>query len=181
MSQHNGFPLKLVRLRADAGMTQRDLAVASGISVPQIGRYEAGISKPRMTALVKLAKALGVEPEALQADGEPDDVELMFEVTFEKLGPVRCSLHFSRDQHKKLAEEYSSIGQKEKDHLLGNYMVEALVGAAKIEGSPLQLRLNEDEITKVSARIFAPKEYIDEIRGTPIFEALGGSSNSQDK
>ncbi|GFM60376.1 hypothetical protein PSCICG_15360 [Pseudomonas cichorii] len=31
---------------------------ASGLSVPQIGRYEMGTSEPRMTALVKLAKAL---------------------------------------------------------------------------------------------------------------------------
>ncbi|MGO0694171.1 helix-turn-helix domain-containing protein [Pseudomonas guariconensis] len=77
MHHPKGFPSKLVRLRADAGMTQRDLSVASGISVPQIGRYEMGTSAPRMTALVKLAKALNVDvSELTDADDEPENVEL---------------------------------------------------------------------------------------------------------
>lgn len=58
-------------------MTQKDLSKASGVSVPQIGRYEMGISAPRMTALVKLAKALGVDVSQLaDADDEPESVEL---------------------------------------------------------------------------------------------------------
>lgn len=77
MYHPKGFPSRLVRLRADAGMTQRDLAKASGLSVPQIGRYEMGTSVPRMTALVKLAKALGCEVEMLkQIEDEPEVMEL---------------------------------------------------------------------------------------------------------
>lgn len=77
MSAPAGFPARLLRLRADAGMTQKDLAKASGLSVPQIARYETGTSKPRMTALVKLAKALAVEVDALvDAEDEPETVEL---------------------------------------------------------------------------------------------------------
>ncbi|HBN8405503.1 helix-turn-helix transcriptional regulator [Pseudomonas aeruginosa] len=61
-------------------MTQKDLSRASGISVPQIGRYETGVSKPRMTALVKLAKALDVPVEVLQDyDDEPESVSLILE------------------------------------------------------------------------------------------------------
>ncbi|MEE5060546.1 helix-turn-helix domain-containing protein [Pseudomonas alliivorans] len=77
MHHPKGFPSRLVRLRADAEMTQKDLAKASGLSVPQIGRYEMGTSKPRMTALVKLAKALNVDVSELQdADDEPETVEI---------------------------------------------------------------------------------------------------------
>ncbi|WP_339419052.1 MULTISPECIES: helix-turn-helix domain-containing protein [unclassified Pseudomonas] len=77
MHHPKGFPSRLVRLRADAGMTQRDLAKASGLSVPQIGRYEMGTSTPRMTALVKLAKALKVDVSELEnSEDEPETVEL---------------------------------------------------------------------------------------------------------
>lgn len=77
MHHPKGFPSKLVRLRAEAGMTQKDLAKASGISVPQIGRYETGVSKPRMTAIVKLARALNVDASELEdADSEPEVFEL---------------------------------------------------------------------------------------------------------
>lgn len=80
MHHPKGFPAKLARLRADAEMTQKDLSRASGISVPQIGRYETGLSKPRMTALVKLAKALDVSVEVLQDyDDEPESVSLILE------------------------------------------------------------------------------------------------------
>ncbi|WDH25074.1 helix-turn-helix domain-containing protein [Pseudomonas chlororaphis] len=76
MHHPKGFPSRLVRLRANAGMTQKELAKASGISVPQIGRYETGLSAPRMTALVKLARALGVEVSAFDnAEQEPETTE----------------------------------------------------------------------------------------------------------
>ncbi|WP_349569380.1 helix-turn-helix domain-containing protein [Azotobacter salinestris] len=78
MHHPKGFPSKLVRLRAEAGMTQKDLAKASGISVPQIGRYETGVSKPRMTAIVKLARALDVDASELV---ESDDYPEMFEIS----------------------------------------------------------------------------------------------------
>ncbi|PLU99928.1 helix-turn-helix domain-containing protein [Pseudomonas plecoglossicida] len=75
-----GFPSRLVRLRADAGMTQKDLAKASGISVPQIGRYETGTSSPRLSALVKLSEALGVTIDDLQdVDPESKTVTLVLE------------------------------------------------------------------------------------------------------
>lgn len=77
MSAPAGFPARLLRLRADAGMTQKDLAKASGMSVPQIARYETGTSKPRMTALVKLAKALNVLVSDIQAsEDEPETIEV---------------------------------------------------------------------------------------------------------
>ncbi|MCF5226568.1 helix-turn-helix domain-containing protein [Pseudomonas syringae] len=78
MHHPEGFPAKLARIRAYADMTQKDLSKASGISVPQIGRYETGLSKPRMNALIKLAKALNVSVSELQdSDGEPESVSFI--------------------------------------------------------------------------------------------------------
>lgn len=59
------FPVRLVRLRAAADLTQQDLARASGVSIAQIGRYETGSSSPRAVAIAKLAKALNVSPADL--------------------------------------------------------------------------------------------------------------------
>ncbi|SEB80142.1 DNA-binding transcriptional regulator, XRE-family HTH domain [Pseudomonas saponiphila] len=79
MKHPEGFPSKLARLRAKADMTQKDLAKAAGISVPQIGRYETGLSKPRMNALIKLANALSVDVSELQnAEDEPASVSVIF-------------------------------------------------------------------------------------------------------
>lgn len=69
-----GFPSRLVRLRAEARMTQKQLSEASGISVPQIGRYEMGTSAPRMTALVKLASALGCDVTELANAEEQEPI-----------------------------------------------------------------------------------------------------------
>lgn len=60
------FAVRLVRFRATAGMTQLDLAKASGVSIAQVGRYETGTSTPRISAITKLAKALNVPTSALE-------------------------------------------------------------------------------------------------------------------
>lgn len=55
-------------------MTQADLSQASGVSVPQIARYERGESKPRMGSLMKLAHALGVASEDLKTPASDEKV-----------------------------------------------------------------------------------------------------------
>lgn len=62
---HEAFSCRLIRLRAIAGMSQLDLAKASGVSIAQVGRYETGISAPRHAAIAKLAKALNVSASDL--------------------------------------------------------------------------------------------------------------------
>ncbi|ASN67942.1 hypothetical protein 3S4_20 [uncultured Caudovirales phage] len=115
MRHPKGFPAKLARLRANAEMTQKDLAKASGISVPQIGRYETGLSLPRMTALVKLSKALGVPVEQLQDyDSEPESVSMILEepdgvelpLTIEKITMDRLQ-KFSEDTGQPIEEVIS--------------------------------------------------------------------------
>ncbi|MEQ0973755.1 helix-turn-helix transcriptional regulator [Pseudomonas aeruginosa] len=129
MHHPKGFPAKLARLRADAEMTQKDLSRASGISVPQIGRYETGVSKPRMTALVKLAKALDVPVEVLQDyDDEPESVSLILETE----GGAQMQLVLKKKILDRLDEISVRTGQS-LDELIG----EALDwGLAKMKEDP---------------------------------------------
>lgn len=54
------FGKRLQTLRRQAGLTQEQLAEATGISVDFISLVERGINAPSFDNLEKLAKALGV-------------------------------------------------------------------------------------------------------------------------
>jgi transcriptional regulator with XRE-family HTH domain len=63
---------RLKELRAAAGLTQQQLAVAAGLSVSAVTQIEAGkIPDPRVGTLRKLARALGVTLDDLAPDEEP--------------------------------------------------------------------------------------------------------------
>ena len=54
---------QLVRLRKKQGLSQRELAVATGLSRMGIVKYEQGLSEPRMDSVELLARELGVDPK----------------------------------------------------------------------------------------------------------------------
>ncbi|MGO9763609.1 MAG: helix-turn-helix domain-containing protein [Solirubrobacteraceae bacterium] len=55
-----------VRLaRVDKGLSQEQLADAAGVHVTHLGGVERGVRNPNYATIVKLARALGVEPGAL--------------------------------------------------------------------------------------------------------------------
>lgn len=58
------------RAREAAGMSQDDLAEASGVSRPVIARIELGNSGVQVDRLWDLAEALSMTPSALLADAE---------------------------------------------------------------------------------------------------------------
>jgi transcriptional regulator with XRE-family HTH domain len=63
-----GTMVKLARLRAlrdRQALSQRDLAERAGVSPTTVARIECGQLEPRPSTVRKLARALGVEPEAL--------------------------------------------------------------------------------------------------------------------
>lgn len=66
------FGKRLARARAAAGMTQRELAEAIGITWSQISRYEASKARPRLAVLMKLAETLNTTPELLAGDSSDD-------------------------------------------------------------------------------------------------------------
>jgi transcriptional regulator with XRE-family HTH domain len=52
-------------LRLQAGITQATLSQRSGLFRTHVSRIECGTANPTLTAIVALAKALGVEPAVL--------------------------------------------------------------------------------------------------------------------
>jgi len=54
------FPISQLRLAQ--GLSQADVAQATGLSQPTIARVEAGKIVPKVTTVVAMARALGVDP-----------------------------------------------------------------------------------------------------------------------
>lgn len=106
MSSPKGFPARLLRLRAEAGLTQKELAKASGVSLPQIARYERGESAPRLTALVKLARALEVDVEDLQSKEEPETIDFRYSIA----GGADQTLAIPKDIYLEVKEYAEKIG-----------------------------------------------------------------------
>jgi transcriptional regulator with XRE-family HTH domain len=60
------FGEKLRELRGKAGLSQSQLAKASGLPVDSIRNYEQGRREPGWRVLFPLARALGVKAEAFE-------------------------------------------------------------------------------------------------------------------
>jgi transcriptional regulator with XRE-family HTH domain len=77
------FTDRLARLRRAKGITQKDLASSVGLNQAQIHRYEKGLAEPSMSALKRLAVALGVTIDELVFEegerGPDDDLRLQFD------------------------------------------------------------------------------------------------------
>lgn len=53
---------KIKNLRVEAGLTQEKLAEKAGISLDYMGKIEVSINRPGLKTILKLARALDVEP-----------------------------------------------------------------------------------------------------------------------
>lgn len=74
------FAETLARLRAEKGLTQRQLGSSTGVAWSMISKYESGQSTPRLKILMRLAEALGVSIDELQGhEPEPDSVPIILE------------------------------------------------------------------------------------------------------
>lgn len=74
------FAETLARLRAEKGLTQRQLGSSAGVAWSMISKYESGQSSPRLKILMRLAKALDVSVDELQGhEPEPDSVPVILE------------------------------------------------------------------------------------------------------
>src|ERR1039457_4360797 len=78
-----GFPVRVVELRKEKGLTQQHLAERVGGHVQQLKRYEAGASQPTLDVIRNLAMALGVSSDQLlfgKDERGPDEaLKLQFE------------------------------------------------------------------------------------------------------
>ncbi len=65
----SSFPTRLAWARGERGMTQDRLALLSGVSQGALCSYEHG-REPRLLQLLRVARALGVDPGWLVGEGE---------------------------------------------------------------------------------------------------------------
>lgn len=59
------FGKRLRSARREARLTQEQLAVAAGVRVPTISRYECGLMAPKAATALRLARACGVSADWL--------------------------------------------------------------------------------------------------------------------
>ncbi len=64
------FALNLREARLRAGLSQETLALAAKLHRTEISLLERGAREPRLSTLLRLARALGVPPAALLLDIE---------------------------------------------------------------------------------------------------------------
>ena len=77
---------RLKKVREAAGLSQRQLAKASGVSQAMISQTEAGHKEGGLRTLEKLAHALGITFETLyspESEGSPDPGLLRDELVYE--------------------------------------------------------------------------------------------------
>lgn len=65
------FGRRLRELREERGVSQQELERRSGIAHQTIHHYEHGDGSPNWTTVLKLARALGVTPDAFLGEDEP--------------------------------------------------------------------------------------------------------------
>lgn len=77
MRKIRAFGDRIRELRKRRGMTQRELAEASGVSESAISSFELGVRYPRDGYVIHIAAALGVRPEAFEVTGIETNDQLM--------------------------------------------------------------------------------------------------------
>jgi transcriptional regulator with XRE-family HTH domain len=69
--------LAIHKARAEAGMSMRALAIASGLSQPFLSAVERGLSTPSIATLYRLAEVLGTTPAGLLPVHDPGDITVV--------------------------------------------------------------------------------------------------------
>ncbi|ARA80851.1 helix-turn-helix domain-containing protein [Pseudomonas ficuserectae] len=114
------FAERLAHLRAEKGLTQRELGAAAGVAWSMISKYESGKSAPRLKVLMKLADALGVSADELKGALSKQTNKLkIYDGFSSRLIAARANAAFSR---KKLCEATGLSGDDLADMELGDLL-----------------------------------------------------------
>ncbi|KPA87280.1 putative transcription factor, MBF1 like protein [Pseudomonas asplenii] len=104
MVDKKAFSERLLWARSKAGMSQKELAEKSGISVPQINRYESGKASPRLRSAIRLGHVLGVDAYDLAPELKNKTKEI--------------SISFTEEQSERLQEIAESTGHSVEELIL---------------------------------------------------------------
>lgn len=79
------FPERLVQLRKDRQLTQRQLSELIDVHLTQVQRYESGASQPTLDVLRRIAIALSVSADVLLFDKDERGPDEALKLKFEAL------------------------------------------------------------------------------------------------
>ena len=94
--------MKIKRARETAGLSQRDLASAIGVSNGAVGQWESHAKKPGRESLGKISRALGITTDSLLSS----DASVVYQMLITDALEVRAVLAFRR------------LSRRQKDNLL---------------------------------------------------------------
>lgn len=107
MTNNDTVASRLISRRAEMGLSQNQLAIQAKIAPAQISRYEAGMNKPSVKTMGKLAEALAVPFEWL-AYGDTSN----FSIDAPKAkGEIDYWLQFPDDVYNALMTEAGETGK----------------------------------------------------------------------
>lgn len=69
------FPMRLSALLSQRGLTQKELALSTGLTPAAISRYLSGDRMPRAIVVARIAKALDVQPSDLLGTQKEQEID----------------------------------------------------------------------------------------------------------
>ncbi|MEY0024317.1 helix-turn-helix domain-containing protein [Providencia rettgeri] len=107
MTNNNTVASRLISRRAEMGLSQNQLAMEAKVAPAQISRYEAGINKPSIKTMGKLAEVLAVPFEWL-AYGD----DTFFPITnIAEQGGIELYLELPQELYDFLQKEAQEYGE----------------------------------------------------------------------
>ncbi|VVE75724.1 helix-turn-helix transcriptional regulator [Pandoraea sputorum] len=99
-------------LRAQRGMTRKQLAAQSGVSLPYLARVEAGTGNVSLAVLHKLAEALNVGVETLVAERSIHDGDLLILIEYLRQQSPEVLSRLRRQLVVPVAADHGRMGQR---------------------------------------------------------------------
>lgn len=99
-------------LRAQRGMTRKQLAAQSGVSLPYLARVEAGTGNVSLAVLHKLAEALNVGVETLIAERSIHDGDLLILIEYLRQQSPEVLSRLRRQLVVPVAADHGRMGQR---------------------------------------------------------------------
>lgn len=99
-------------LRAQRGMTRKQLAAQSGVSLPYLARVEAGTGNVSLAVLHKLAEALNVGVETLVAERSIHDGDLLILIEYLRQQSPEVLSRLRRQLVVPVAADHERMGQR---------------------------------------------------------------------
>lgn len=92
--------IKMIKRRIELNMTQRDLAIKTGIKQPMIARIESFESTPRLDTLIKIANALTLKLDFVNTGKIDVNVNLNVNINYKiDNKPTNFINFFNNEQH----------------------------------------------------------------------------------